>query len=53
MLQWEKAVHLVYDVLGVMVDHQQVINSTEDVGIVPYSFPICLLLEKMVRVNRA
>ena len=53
MLQWEETVNLVHDVLGVMVDHQQVINITEDVGIILPTLPVCLLFEPQVRVSWA
>ncbi len=52
-LEWEKAVDLVHDGLGVMVDHQKVINITEDKGVVPDCFPVCLFLEPQVRISRA
>jgi hypothetical protein len=51
--QWEKAVDLVHDVLGVIVGHQQIVNITEDVGIVFPTRPVCLLLEPQIRVGGA
>ena len=42
---WEKADDLVNDKVGVMVDHKQIVDVTEDIGIVPSSFPVCLFLE--------
>ena len=52
-LQCEKAVDLVHDVLGGMVNHQQVANITEDIGIVWSSFPVCLFLKSQIRISRA
>jgi hypothetical protein len=52
-LEWEEAVDLVHDALGIAVNHQQVINITEDIGIVPCSFLVCLLLEPQVRISEA
>ena len=39
--------------LGVMVDHQQIVNITEDIGLVLPTLPTCLLLEPQVRVSWA
>ncbi len=50
-LQWEKAVDLVHDVLRVMVDHQQIVNKSEDVGVMLPTIWVCLLFEPQVRVS--
>jgi hypothetical protein len=51
-LEWEEAVDLVHDALGVMV-HQQVVDITENIGVVVNSFPVCLFLELQVKISGA
>jgi len=52
-LQWEEAGNLVHDMLGVIVDHEQVVYITEDAGVILLPLWVSLFLESHTGVSRA